>query len=47
MINDIIKKLNSAKNADKHKPEEVTFIEHRSGWQLIDFKELKKYRDLF
>jgi len=32
---------------DNHKPEEVTVVEHRSGWQLIDFKELKQYRDLF
>ena len=25
----------------------ITIIEPRSGWQLIDFKELKEYRDLF
>lgn len=25
----------------------VTVIEPKSGWQLIDFKELKEYRDLF
>jgi lipopolysaccharide transport system permease protein len=25
----------------------VTIIEPRTGWQLIDFKELKRYRDLF
>ena len=25
----------------------VTIIKPRSGWQLIDFKELKEYRDLF
>jgi lipopolysaccharide transport system permease protein len=25
----------------------VTIIKPRSGWQIIDFKELKKYRDLF
>jgi lipopolysaccharide transport system permease protein len=25
----------------------VTIIEPRSGWQIIDFKELKQYRDLF
>jgi lipopolysaccharide transport system permease protein len=47
MINYISRKLNSAKIVDKHKPEEVTIVEHRVGWQLIDFKELKKYRDLF
>jgi len=47
MINYISRKLNSAKIIAKHKPEEVTIVEHRVGWQLIDFKELKKYRDLF
>ncbi len=47
MINFISRKLNSVKIIDKHKPEEVTVVEHRAGWQLIDFKELKKYRDLF
>ncbi|MCK5643091.1 MAG: ABC transporter permease [Gammaproteobacteria bacterium] len=25
----------------------VTIIKPRSGWQIIDFKELKEYRDLF
>jgi lipopolysaccharide transport system permease protein len=25
----------------------VTIIKPRSGWQIIDFKELKQYRDLF
>lgn len=39
--------LNSIKNTDKNRPEEVTIVEHRSGWQLIDVKELIRYRDLF
>ena len=47
MINHIIQKLNSAQSKNKNKSEEVTIIEHRAGWRLIDFKELKKYRDLF
>jgi lipopolysaccharide transport system permease protein len=47
MIANIIRKLNSIKSMDKVKPEEVTVIEHRTGWQLIDFRELKRYRDLF
>ena len=47
MINYIIRDLNPAENGDKHKAEEVTVIEHSPGWQLIDFKELKKYIDLF
>ncbi len=25
----------------------ITIIKPKSGWQLIDFKELKQYRDLF
>ena len=25
----------------------VTIIEPKSGWQIINFKELKRYRDLF
>lgn len=47
MIAHIVRKLNSIKSMDKDKPEEVTVIEHRTGWQLIDFNELKRYRDLF
>jgi lipopolysaccharide transport system permease protein len=47
MIANLIRKLNSIKSMDKDKPEEVTVIEHRTGWQLIDFRELKRYRDLF
>ena len=47
MIHHIIQKLNSAQSKNKNKSEEVTIIEHRAGWRLIDFKELKKYRDLF
>ena len=47
MINYISRKLNSVKIADNHKSEEITVVENRAGWQLIDFKELKKYRDLF
>ena len=26
---------------------QVTHIRPRSGWQAIDFKEIKEYRDLF
>jgi lipopolysaccharide transport system permease protein len=47
MLNHINRKPNSVKRMHKYKAEEVTVIEHRAGWQLIDFKELKKYRDLF
>jgi lipopolysaccharide transport system permease protein len=47
MLANLIRKLNSIKSMDKDKPEEVTVIENRTGWQLIDFRELKRYRDLF
>ena len=47
MINYISRKLNSVKIINNHKAEEITVVEHKAGWQLIDFKELKKYRDLF
>ena len=47
MVNHIIRKLNSVRSSDKRRPEEVTVIEHKAGWQIIDFKELKRYRDLF
>ena len=29
------------------KDEMITIIKPRTGWQIIDFKELKEYRDLF
>ena len=29
------------------KSESITIIKPKSGWQLIDFKELVDYRDLF
>ena len=25
----------------------ITIIKPRSGWQIVDFQELKEYRDLF
>ena len=47
MINFINRTLDSLKTDNKHQTEQITVVEHRSGWQLVDFKELKKYRDLF
>jgi lipopolysaccharide transport system permease protein len=43
-IND---KLKFFKNRSNLNAGSVTIIEPRSGWQIIDFKELKEYRDLF
>jgi lipopolysaccharide transport system permease protein len=36
-----------AMNSSVAKDTPVTIIKPRSGWQIIDFKELKEYRDLF
>ena len=47
MINFINRTLNSVKTHNKQQTEHITVVEHRSGWQFVDFKELKKYRDLF
>lgn len=47
MINYLTRKLNSVKKTNRTNQEEITVVEPRSGWQIIDFKELKKYRDLF
>lgn len=33
--------------ANSHTATEITIIEPRSGWQLIDWRELWRYRDLF
>ncbi|MFV9690657.1 MAG: ABC transporter permease [Desulfobacteria bacterium] len=35
------------KGSNNVNSDSVTIIKPRSGWQIIDFKELKKYRDLF
>lgn len=43
----IKKKLNSYINRSNLDSESLTIIKPKSGWQLIDFKELKEYRDLF
>ena len=38
--------INSTRKQDQIKSR-LTVIEPKSGWQLIDFKEFKDYRDLF
>jgi lipopolysaccharide transport system permease protein len=47
MIDYINRKINTVITPRNDKQEEVTVVEPRFGWQIIDFKELKKYRDLF
>ena len=47
MINLIAGKLNNWKRGSNSSSDFVTIINPRTGWQLIDFKELKEYRDLF
>jgi lipopolysaccharide transport system permease protein len=34
-------------NSPTFENDSITIIKPRSGWQLIDFKELREYRDLF
>jgi lipopolysaccharide transport system permease protein len=47
MINYISNKLKILKPLLTHQQEEVTVITPKSKWKIIDFKELKDYRDLF
>ena len=47
MINFINSKLKIQKPQLNNEQEQVTVIEPRTGWQIIDFKEMKEYRDLF
>jgi len=47
MTSFIKNKLVSYRNRSNSSSNSVTFIEAKSGWQIIDFKELKEYRDLF
>ncbi len=44
MIKNIFKREN---NRSSHGSEKVAVIEPKKGWQLIDFAELREYRDLF
>lgn len=47
MINYISSKIKKLKSLLPNQQEEVTVIEPRCGRQIIDFKELRGYRDLF
>ena len=47
MINLVISKLKNSGKKPGSPDVAVTVIEPMSGWQIIDFKELKEYRDLF
>ena len=46
MIRTLTNLINNFKKSD-HSGHKVTIIKPISGWQLIDFKELREYRDLF
>jgi lipopolysaccharide transport system permease protein len=46
MIRTLTNLINNFKKSD-HSGRQVTIIKPISGWQLIDFKELREYRDLF
>jgi lipopolysaccharide transport system permease protein len=47
MINLVMNKLKNYRKKPGSPDVAVTVIEPMSGWQIIDFKELKEYRDLF
>ena len=38
-------KLKNARNKLNQNDEAITIIKPRSGWQIIDFKEMTRYRD--
>lgn len=44
IIHNIIQKF---MNKSSRKADSLTIIEPKSGWQIVNFKELKEYRDLF
>ena len=43
----IMSKLTNYGNRPKFNTDIITIIEPKFGWQIINFKELKEYRDLF
>lgn len=43
----MLSRLNDQDNEPSMESEIITTIEPKSGWQLVNFKELKEYRDLF
>jgi lipopolysaccharide transport system permease protein len=47
MMNLVMNKLKNYRKKPGSPDVAVTVIEPMSGWQIIDFKELKEYRDLF
>ena len=47
MINLVMSKLKNYRKKPGSPDVAFTVIEPMSGWQIIDFKELKEYRDLF
>lgn len=47
MIGSTSNKLKVPMESVNTKSDLITIIEPKSGWQIIDFKELREYRDLF
>ena len=46
-MKDLNRKLNNYRNRSNLSNDSVRIIKPKSGWQIIDFKELSEYRDLF
>lgn len=46
-MKNLIRKWNNYRNRSNLNNDSVTIIKPKSGWQIIDFKELREYRDLF
>ena len=47
MANETIDTLKSDRTPSSPHSDLLTIIQPNNGWQLIDFKELSQYRDLF
>jgi len=46
-MKNLSRKLNNYRNRSNLNNDSVTIIKPKSGWQIVDFKELREYRDLF
>ena len=46
-MKNLIRKSNNYRNRSNLNNDSVTIIKPKSGWQIINFKELREYRDLF
>ena len=46
-MKNLSRKLNNYRDRSNLNNDLVTIIKPKSGWQIVDFKELREYRDLF